>query len=78
MASTRYDHRHAADICHDYGLNVGTFRVGDAGYGPTVIQISALGAKVMLAKIISQSNLPIGYHDAQPWSLLLRDWQSVA
>lgn len=77
MASTWHDHRSAADICRDHGWNIGTCLAGDAGDGPTVIQITALGDKVMLAKIVSQSCLPVGYHDAQAWSLSLRDWQPV-
>ena len=77
MASTRYDHRHAAEICRDHGWGVGTCLVGDAGFGPTVIQITALGDKVMLAKIIRQGCASIGYHDAQAWSLSLREWHPL-
>jgi len=78
MVSTRHDHRHAAEICREYGWGVGTCLVGDAGYGATVIEITALGDSVMLAKIVSHGCLPVGYHDAQAWSLTLRDWRRVA
>lgn len=74
MTSTRHDHRKAAE---KHGWTVGTRLVGDAGYGPTIIQISALGDKVMLARIISHGCRTVGYHDAQAWPLSLRDWQSV-
>lgn len=74
MTSTRHDHRKAAEK-HDW--TVGTRLVGDAGYGPTIIQISALCDKVMLARIISHGCRTVGYHDAQAWTLSLRDWQSV-
>ena len=74
MVSTRYDYRSAAEICRENGWGVGTCLVGDAGYGPTVIQITALGDKIMLAKIISHRCVSAEYHDAQAWSLSLRDW----
>lgn len=77
MASTRHDHRNAAEICREHGWTVGTRLVGDAGYGPTIIQITALSDQVMLARIISHGCVTIGHHDAQAWTLSLRDWQPV-
>ena len=77
MASTRHDNRHAADICRERGWSVGTCLAGDAGFGPTVIQITTLGDKVMLAKIVSHGCMSVVYHDAQAWSLSLRDWRPV-
>lgn len=77
MASTRHEHRNAAEICREHGWTVGTRLVGDAGYGPTIIQITALGDQVMLARIISHGCVTVGHHDAQAWTLSLRDWQPV-
>lgn len=77
MASTRHDNRHAAEICREHGWTVGTCLVGDAGYGPTVIQITVLGDRVMLARIVRHGCLSVGYHDAQAWTLSLRDWRPV-
>ena len=74
---TRHDHRCAAEICREQGWGVGTFLIGDAGYGPTVIRITALGDTVMLAKIVSHGRMAVAYHEAQAWSLLLRDWRAV-
>jgi hypothetical protein len=53
---------------HDYR------QIGDAGFGPTIIQITGLGERVMLAKMISHGCLAVGHHDAQAWSLGLREW----
>jgi hypothetical protein len=33
-----------------------------------------VGEKVMLARMISHGHLAVGYHEAQTWSLRLRDW----
>lgn len=74
---TRHDHRHAAEICRENGWGIGTRLIGDAGFGPTVIQITSLGEKVMLAKMISHCRSAVGHHEAQAWSLGLRDWCRV-
>ena len=74
---TRHDHRCAAEICREQGWGVGTRLVGDAGYGPTVIRITALGDRVMLAEIVSHGCVAVAYNAAQAWSLSLRDWRSV-
>ena len=67
--STRHDHRYTAEICRERGWGVGTRLVGDAGFGPTVIQITGLGDRVMLARMISQSCVDVGYNDEQAWGL---------
>lgn len=74
---TRHDHRCAAEICREQGWNVGTCLVGDAGYGPTVIQITAVGDRIMLAKIVSHGCVAVAYNQAQAWSLSLRNWRAV-
>ena len=71
---TRHDHRHAAEICREHGWRVGCQLIGDAGFGPTVIRITALGTRVMLARMISQNGVAVGYNDPQAWSLTARDW----
>lgn len=74
---TRHDHRCAADICREHGWRVGTCLVGDAGYGPTVIRITALGEKVMLARMVSHARVAVPYNADRAWSLSLRDWHSI-
>ena len=74
---TRHDHRHTAEICREHGWGVGTCLIGDAGFGPTVIQITSLGDRVMLARMISQGCAVVGYNDEQAWGLSARDWRAV-
>lgn len=74
MGRTRHDHRHAAVICRENGWGVGTRLVGDAGDGPTVIRITALGSRVMLARMISHDGVAVGHNDERAWSLTARDW----
>jgi hypothetical protein len=71
---TRHDHRHAADICRENGWGVGTRLIGDMGFGPTVIQITALGTQVMLACTVSHNGAAVAYNDPQAWSLTARNW----
>ncbi|WP_438346629.1 DUF7241 domain-containing protein [Methylorubrum populi] len=71
---TRHDHRHAAEICRENGWGVGTRLVGDAGFGPTVIRITALGTRVMLARMIRHNGVAVGHNDEHAWSLAGRDW----
>ena len=42
-----------AETCHLNGWHVGTRLAGDEGYGVTVIEITAIGEKSILAKHIS-------------------------
>lgn len=74
IGGTRHDHRHAADICRENGWGVGTRLIGDAGFGATVICITALGTEVMLARMISHDGDPVAYCGEQAWRLGARDW----
>lgn len=58
-----------AEKCRARGWTVGTFLEGDEGYGPEVIQITAIGEEKILAKRVD------GYEGL--WSLDYRDWKAV-
>ena len=67
-----------ADKCRRNGWMVGTSLVGDEGYGPTVIEITAIGEKSILAKTISHNGQPPKYgSDEAVWTLSCRDWKLV-
>ena len=67
-----------AEICRGNGWNVGTRLVGDEGYGPTVIEITALGETHLLAKRISHNGIPEANPYEGSWTLSCRDWKKVA
>ena len=66
-----------ADICRENGWVAGTRLVGDEGYGPTVIEITAIGERAILAKAISFSGVKAKYDTEFTWSLNYRDWKLV-
>ena len=78
VMSTRNDQRHAADVCREHGWRPGTRLVGSNGFGTTVIEITALGNRVILARIISQNGQPAAYDQDRVWRLSDRDWREVA
>ncbi len=61
--------------CHERGWTVGTRLVGDEGYGPTVIEITAIGASEVLAKTISHDGKPDRDQHESSWVFWCRDWQ---
>lgn len=65
-----------ADECRRKGWKRGTRLVGDEGYGPTVIQITAVGDEEILAREISHNGVPV---DGSEWSWTLdcRKWKKV-
>jgi hypothetical protein len=65
-----------AGICRANGWGPGTRLVGDEGYGPTVIQITAVGDEVILARAISHNGARITEREAT-WTLACRDWKPV-
>ena len=65
-----------ADTCHANGWTVGTRLVGDEGYGPTVIRITAIGVESVLAVTESHNGEPRDYESS--WTFKYRDWQVVA
>lgn len=67
----------AAAVCRENGWGVGTRLVGDEGYGPTVIEITALGESTMLAKQISHDGDTRKAYRENNWALWCRDWKEV-
>jgi hypothetical protein len=68
-----------AQTCRDNGWGPGTRLVGDEGYGPTVIQITAVGAESILAKTVSHNGEPPRcLRSESTWTLAYRDWVRVA
>ena len=59
----------SADYCRRMGWGIGTRIVGDEGYGPTIITITAVGQEDILAKADGR--------DEKTWTLEYRDWQLV-
>ena len=59
----------SADYCRRMGWGIGTRIVGDEGYGPTIITITAVGRVRLLAKADGR--------DENTWTLGHRDWQLV-
>ncbi|WP_342149722.1 hypothetical protein [Methylorubrum sp. SB2] len=76
--TTRHDHRPAAEICRAHGWGEGTRLVGRDAVGTTVIEITALGPRVMLARTVSQDHRPAAYGQDRSWRLSDRDWREVA
>ena len=69
--------RSDAAICRANGWGPGTQLVGDEGYGPTTIEITAVGEESILAKEISHRGQPSTDRDEGMWTLSCRDWQPV-
>ncbi len=76
--TTRNDQRFAADICREHGWRAGTRLVGEDGLGTTVIEITALGNQVMLARRVSQDGEPAAYDQDRSWRLSDRYWHEIA
>lgn len=65
-----------AQKCIENGWTVGTHLVGDEGYGPTVIRITAIGEERILAKTVSRNGKPPRYTEPdENWTLDYRDWE---
>lgn len=65
----------SADLCRRNGWGPGTRLVGDEGYGPTVIEITAVGDESILAKRISHNGQPSTWPFENMWTLEYRPWQ---
>lgn len=74
--STLNDHRPEPVICAEHGWGVGTLLVGDEGYGPTVIEITALGQGRMLAQAIAHNGV-VDVDTELSWVLYCRDWREA-
>lgn len=66
----------SAEKCRVNGWGPGTLIVGDEGYGPTVIRITAVGDDSILARPISHNGKQLTSFEG-PWTLDLRDWKLV-
>jgi hypothetical protein len=68
----------SADACRRLGWGPGTLIVGDEGYGPTVIAITAIGERSILAKQLSHNGVIVSnFFDESTWTLSCRDWKEV-
>ena len=68
--------RRDAETCRLNGWSVGTRLEGDEGYGPSVIQITAVGEQTILARRISHGGEPVRESEAT-WTLECREWTEV-
>lgn len=66
----------SADLCRANGWGPGTRISGDEGYGPTVIEITAIGYEGILARCISHKGKPRPCRE-RSWMLQYRDWKEV-
>ncbi len=76
MKSTLNDMHEPADICRENGWLPGAKLIGDEGYGPTVICITAIGEKNILAKEVSHNGQPRDGYETS-WVLYSRDWTEI-
>lgn len=67
-----------ADLCRKNGWGPGTRLVGNEGYGDTVIEITAVGERGILAKRISHDGEPSRSELETSWTLQCRDWSEVS
>lgn len=65
-----------AEECRQRGFKVGDRLAGDEGCGITVIEITAIGERLLLAKKISHKG-KIGGSEEMSWTLSCRDWEIV-
>ena len=63
--------------CKRNGWKVGTRLVGDEGYGPIVIEITAIGRERILAIEISHNGEPYPDLVEMDWTLSKRKWRKV-
>lgn len=66
-----------AGVCRAKGWQVGTRLVGDEGYGPSVIRITAIGNDRILAVTESRNGKPTNDPFESSWVLDCREWTEV-
>jgi hypothetical protein len=66
-----------AETCRLNGWDVGTRLVGDEGYGPTVIRITAIGDERILAIRETHNGEPPQFARENVWTLTCREWEPV-
>lgn len=74
--STLHHKGTAADMCRLRGWGVGTRLVGNEGYGPTVIEITAVGGECLLAKRLGHARVAYKPYESS-WVLWCRDWREA-
>ncbi len=69
----------SANFCRRMGWTPGTVLVGDEGYGPMTIEITAVGERGILARR-PYRNVYSEYRDSSDglWTLGCREWQRIA
>ena len=73
--TTKNDLRDPAVVCREHGWGAGTRLVGDEGQGPTVIEITAVGERMILAKQIRHDGAEETSSEEGVWVLVCRDWR---
>ena len=63
-----------ADFCRRMGFIPGTRLAGNEGYGVTIIQLTAIGERCILAKEISHAGKTSDEYE-RTWTLSIRDWK---
>ena len=66
-----------ADLCRRNGWGPGTRLIGDEGYGPTVIEITAIGEQRILAVEVSHDGGATRPRYERSWVLFCREWRAV-
>lgn len=67
----------SADFCRRMGFEVGSHLIGDEGYGPTVIRLTAIGERSILAIEVPNGEGGGSFYEST-WTLEMRDWRLVA
>lgn len=69
----------AAAACRRKKWKVGDRLVGDDGHRPEVIELTAIGECLVIAKCISRSGSPVEDWESGEhcWTLSCRDWKKV-
>jgi hypothetical protein len=63
--------------CKRNGWKAGTRLVGNEGYGPTVIRITAVGEESILARQVSHNGKPTEDAWEGTWTLMARKWRRI-
>jgi len=65
-----------ADFCRERGWGPGTYLIGNEGHGPTIIKITAVGERGILARQISHNGKPSDGSESS-WTLSCRYWRQA-
>jgi hypothetical protein len=65
-----------AERCRRNGWGPGTRLIGDEGYGPSVIEITAVGEHQILARRVVRDGEAVNDRETT-WTLAHRDWRPV-